>query len=55
MLYHDKINVSEGIDANKRSTSESVLFSTISIFFGGGFKIQAAVCNGCNVYYYCVY
>ena len=25
------------------------------VFFGGGFKIQAAACNGCNVYYYCVY
>ena len=35
MLYHDKINVSEGIDANKTSTSESVLFSTISIFWRG--------------------
>ena len=30
-------------------------FPLLVFFFGGGFKIQAAVCNGCNVYYYCVY
>ena len=31
MLYFNRTNISEGIDFNKRSLSESVIFVTIDI------------------------
>ena len=33
MLYFDRTNISEGIDFNKRSLSESVIFVTIVLNF----------------------
>ena len=49
MLYYDRIDISEGIDANKRSASkEYILFVTIGIFLNKGFKFQSSVCNCCH-------
>ena len=32
MLYYDRINISEGIDTNKKMHQKIVIFATIGIF-----------------------
>ena len=47
MLYYDRINVSEGIDINKTSTSK-VWYLSLLVFLNKGFKFQTYVCNRCH-------
>ena len=47
MLYFDRINVSEGIDINKTSTSK-VWYLSLLVFLNKGFKFQTYVCNRCH-------
>ena len=46
MLQYQKINVSEGIDVNKTSTSEECELCHYCFFKDVGFKFEKHVCNG---------
>ena len=48
MLYFDRIEVSEGIDVNKRSESKECNVCHLWYFLNKGFKFQPNVCNGCH-------
>ena len=45
MLYHDRIDVSEGIDVNKTSESKQCEIFHYWYFLDTGFTIQPCVCN----------
>ena len=45
MLYFDRIDVSEGIDANKTSASKESIICHYWYFLYDGFKFQPHVCN----------
>ena len=53
MMYYDRIDISEGIDANKTSESKEYgichywYFLDKRFKFHEGFKFQTYVCNGC--------
>ena len=48
MLQHKKIDVSEGIDANKTSTSKECELCHYWFFKDIEFKFQEHVCNRCH-------
>ena len=48
MLWYQKINVSEGIDVNKRSTSKECELYHYRLFKDVGFKFEEHVCNKCH-------
>ena len=48
MLFYDRIDVSERIDANKTSESKECEICHYWYFLDKGFKFQPDVCNGCN-------
>ena len=48
MLYHDRIDVSEGIDVNKTSKSKKCNICHYWYFLDIEFKFQPYVCNGCH-------
>ena len=48
MLQYEKINVSEGIDVNKTSTSKECELCHYRFFKNIGFKFEEHVCNGCH-------
>ena len=45
MLYYDRIDVSEGIDVNKRSASKECDVCYYCYFLNFSFKLQPIVCN----------
>ena len=49
MLYYCRIDVSEGIDFNMRSTSKECYICHYWYFLEKGFKSQPYVRNGCHV------
>ena len=48
MLYFDRIDVSEGIDADKTNASKECNIYHQCYFLDKGFKFQLDVCNGCH-------
>ena len=48
MLHYDRIDVSEGIDANKTSKSKEWDICHYWYFLNKGFKFQPNVGNGCH-------
>ena len=48
MIYYDRIDVSEGIDVNKRSKSKEWNVCHYWCFLNKGFKFQPIVCNLCH-------
>ena len=48
MLYHDRTDVSEGIDVNKTSKSKKCNICHYWYFLDMEFKFQPDVCNGCH-------
>ena len=48
MLQYQKIDVSEGIDVNKTSTSKECELCHYWFFRDVGFKFEEHVCNGCH-------
>ena len=48
MLYHDRIDVSEGIDVKKTSESKESHICHYWFFLDKEFKFQPDVCNGCH-------
>ena len=48
MLQYEKIDVSEGIDVNKRSSSKESMLSHYWFFKDVGLKFEEHVCNGCH-------
>ena len=50
MLYYDRINVSEEIDANKTSKSKECDVCHYCYFLDKGFKFQTYVCNIVMIY-----
>ena len=48
MLQYDRINVSEGIDINKRSESKECVLCHYWYFKEVANKFQSYVCNGCH-------
>ena len=48
MLYHDRIDVPEGIDVNKTSKSKEWNIFYYWYFLNKGSKFQPDVCNGCH-------
>ena len=48
MLQYEKIDVSEGIDANKTSASKECELCHYWFFKDVGFKFEEHVCNGCH-------
>ena len=48
MLEYDKIDISEGIDIKKRTTSEKCKFCHYSYFKDIGFKYEPHRCNDCH-------
>ena len=48
MLYCNRIDVSEGIDANKTSKSKVYHISHYWYFLNEGFNFQIYVCNRCH-------
>ena len=48
MLQYLEIDVSEGIDVNKTSTSEECELGHYWFFKDTGFKFEKHVCNGCH-------
>ena len=48
MLQYLEIDVSEGIDVNKTSTSEECELCHYWFFQDIGFKFEKHICNGCN-------
>ena len=47
MLYYDRINTSEGIDANSTDESKECNICHCWYFLNKGFKFQSCVCNRC--------
>ena len=47
MLEYDRIDVSEGIDANKNQWSTLVHYLSLLVFSWNNFKFQPDVCNDC--------
>ena len=45
MLYHDRVDLSEGINATKNKNSKECITSRYW-FFNHGFKFQGYVCHG---------
>ena len=48
MLYHDRIDVSEGIDVNKISASKECDICHYWYFLNHTFKFQPNACNRCH-------
>ena len=48
MLYYHTIDVSEGIDVNKRSESKESVICHYWDFLNKVFKFRTCVCNRCN-------
>ena len=48
MLYFDRIDVSEGIDVNKTSSSKECDICHYWYFLNYSFKFQPNVCNRCH-------
>ena len=48
MLYHDRIDVLEGIDINKTSTSKECDIYHYQYFLDKGLQFQPNVYNGCH-------
>ena len=48
MLYYDRIDVPDGIDVNKTSSSKKFDICHYWCFLDKGFKFQVNVCNGCH-------
>ena len=48
MLYYDRIDVPDGIDVNKTSSSKKFDICHYWCFSDKGFKFQVNVCNGCH-------
>ena len=48
MLYFDRIDVSEGIDVNKKSKSKECDICHYWYFLNKGFQFQPYVCNRCH-------
>ena len=48
MLQYQKINVSEGIDVNKKSASKECKMCHYWFFKDVGFKFEKHVCNKCH-------
>ena len=48
MLYYDRIDVSEGIDVNKRSKSKECDICHYCYFLNKGFKFKPYICNRCH-------
>ena len=48
MLYFDRIDVSEGIDVNKTSTSQQCDIRHCWYFLNKGFKFQPNLCSRCH-------
>ena len=48
MLRYQKINVSEGIDVNKTSTSKECELCHYRLFKDVGFKSEEHVCSKCH-------
>ena len=48
MLQYQKINVSEGIDVNKKSASKECEMCHYWFFKDVGFKFEKHVCNRCH-------
>ena len=50
MVYYDRVDVCEGIDVNKTSTSEGFDFCFYWYFLNFSFKFQPNVCNRYHIY-----
>ena len=48
MLQYERIDVSEGIDVNKLSSSKECMLCHYWFFKDVGFKFEERVCNGCH-------
>ena len=48
MLFYDRIDISEGIDIDKTSTSKELDIFHFWYFLDRGIKFQTYVCNGCH-------
>ena len=48
MLQYEKVDISEGIDANKASASKQCELCHYWFFKDVGFKFEKHVCNGCH-------
>ena len=48
MLEYDRIDISEGIDANKTSASKECNIFHYWYFLDRGFKYEPCLCNGCH-------
>ena len=48
MLEYDRINISEGIDVNKRSASKECDICYFWYFKDISFKYEPHLCNGCH-------
>ena len=48
ILYYDRIDVSEGIDINKRGASKDRHICHYGYFLDKGFTFQPIYCKGCN-------
>ena len=48
MLYHDRIDVSEGIDINKTIKWKKCDICHYWCFLNKGFKFQSYICNRCH-------
>ena len=48
VLYYDRIDISEGIDVDKESTSKQFIICCYWRFSNEEFKLQKTVCNGCH-------
>ena len=48
MLEYDRINISEGIDANKTNLSKECDICHYRYFKDFGFKYEKYLCNGCH-------
>ena len=48
MIYHDRIDISEGTDVNKTSSSKDYDVFHCWYFLNCSFKFQPNVCNRCH-------
>ena len=48
MLYYDRIDISDGIDVNKRSETKEYDICHYWYFLDKGFKFQPGICNECH-------
>ena len=48
MLQYKRIDVSEGIDVNKTSSSKECMLCHYWFFKDIGFKFEEHICNGCH-------